>query len=88
MAPHIFQDFSHFFFSTPSLIITFLLLSLSTFPAFSAAPLQATAACVVQAATDILEVSSEAIETEVTSEVEETLLATQHTYRDRGSILQ
>ena len=84
MAPHIFQDFSHFFFSTPSLIITFLLLSLSPFPAFPAAPLQATAACVVQAATDVLEVSSEAIETEV----EETLLATQHTYRDRGSILQ
>ena len=43
---------------------------------------------VAQAATDILEVSKIAIETEVTSEVEETLLATQHTYRDRGSILQ
>ena len=43
---------------------------------------------VAQAATDVLEVSNEAIETEVTSEVEETLLAIQHTYRDRGSILQ
>ena len=43
---------------------------------------------VVQAATDVLRVSRDAIETEVTSEVEETLLATQHTYRDRGSILQ
>ena len=48
----------------------------------------AKAGLVAQAATDVLEVSSEAIETEVTSEVEETLLATQHTYRDRGSILQ
>ena len=43
---------------------------------------------VAQAATDVLEVSNEAIETEVTSEVEGTLLAIQHTYRDRGSILQ
>ena len=43
---------------------------------------------VAQAATDILEVSKKAIETEVTSEVEETLLVTQHTYGDRGSILQ
>ena len=43
---------------------------------------------VAQAATDVLEVSKKAIETEVTSEVEETLLATQHAYRDRGSILQ
>ena len=42
---------------------------------------------VAQAATDVLEVSNEAIETEVTSEVEGTLLATQHTYRDRSSIL-
>ena len=45
-------------------------------------------ASVAQAATDVLVVSKEAIETEVTSEVEETLLAIQHTYRDRGSILQ
>ena len=49
----------------------------------------AQAAIVVQAATDILEVSTKSsIETEVTSEVEGTLLAIQHTYRDRGSILQ
>ena len=43
---------------------------------------------VAQAATDVLEVSNKAIETEVTSEVEGTLLAVQHTYRNRGSILQ
>ena len=42
---------------------------------------------VAQAATDVLEISTKAIETEFTSEVEETLLAIQHTYRDRGSIL-
>ena len=43
---------------------------------------------VAQAATDVLEISTNAIETEVTSEVEGTLLAIQHTYRNRGSTLQ
>ena len=42
---------------------------------------------VAQAATDVLKVSTKAIRTEVTSEVEGTLLAIQHTYKNRGSIL-
>ena len=43
---------------------------------------------VAQAATDVLEVSKRAIETQVTSEDEGTLLAAQHTYRNTSSILQ
>ena len=41
---------------------------------------------VAQAATDVLGVSKEAIERQVTSEVEETLLTLQHTYRETSSI--
>ena len=41
---------------------------------------------VAQAATDVLEVSKEAIERQVTSEVEGTLLTLQHTYRETSSI--
>ena len=41
---------------------------------------------VAQAATDILGVSKNAIERQVTSEIEETLLTLQHTYRETSSI--
>ena len=41
---------------------------------------------VVQAATDVLGVSKEAIERQVTSKVERTLLTLQHTYRETSSI--
>ena len=41
---------------------------------------------VVQGATDVLEVGKEAIERQVTSEVEGTLLTLQHTYRETSSI--
>ena len=41
---------------------------------------------VAQAATDVLEVSKKAIERQVTSQVEETLLTLQHTYRETSSI--
>ena len=41
---------------------------------------------VAQAANDVLGVSKEAIEGQVTSEVEETLIAVQHTYRRTSSI--